>query len=528
MTIGFVMRAIFLTWLSILLGASALAVGCLSADQVELVIVSTEPVAGAPAPDALRVRIFEVATGEQVISQTVNSAEGSLAGLGALRTGVTYALAFEAQYASGTCAADRAVGVSLPFVHRDGGYSIPIQVGCADEFGRTLSQPIEARLAAGLETAVDGSVVLAGGVPDIELRTDNLEVTETVPLVERYAPFAGGFSASGTMLTARAFPALQAVPQGGVAVLGGVVPGLPACEATVELIVGSASTATGSLGTPRCFADAVLLPAVSRLVVGGGSNFPAIRLADFEAFDLDAQPLPDSGIQGLVYREAPRFVALGDSQTMLAIGGVDAASGGPVVEAVHFGDKCPQGEAPCTFRVPAVGLDQQGLIATAATYVECPEGGGTVYITGGITGAGDTNRALDQILCIRQEADPAEMRVVRAGTLPEPRARHEMVVVRGTSPRLLIVGGGRTTSITSNLLDDALLVPVDPCACVESSPQVLERIPIPFTGSAVFHQLTTLQDGSVLLVGGARIFNEQGAVRYQALGEAALFVPEIP
>jgi hypothetical protein len=527
MKTGSVMRASFLTWLSILLGAPALAAGCLAADQVELVVVSTEPVAGAPAPDALRVRIFEVETREQVVSQTVNSVEGSLAGLGALRTGVTYALAFEAQYASGTCADDRAVGVSMPFVHREGGYAIPIQVGCADEFGRTLSQPIQARLAAGLETAVDGSAVLAGGVPNIELRTD-LEVTEVVSLVERYAPFAGGFAASGSMLTARAFPALQAVPQGGVAVFGGVVPGLPACEATIELIVGSASTATGSLTTSRCFADATLLPAVSRLVVGGGSSFPAIRLADFEAHDLDAQPLPDNEIEGLVHREAPRFVALGDGQTMLSIGGVDAASGGPIVEGVHFGDLCPQEEAPCTFRIPAPGLDEQGLTSTAATYVECPTGGGTVYITGGIAGAGDANRALEQILCIRELPDPSEMRVVRAGTLPEPRARHEMVVVRGTPPRLLIVGGGRTTSITSNLLDDALLVPVDPCACVESSPQVLERIPLPFTGSAVFHQLTTLHDGSVLLVGGARIFNEQGTVRYQALGEAALFVPEVP
>jgi len=521
------MRALLFTWLSILLGASVLAAGCLSADQVELVIVSTEPVAGAPAPDSIRVRIFEVETGQQVVSQTVTSMEGSLAGLGALRTGVTYALAFEAQYASGTCADDRAVGVSLPFVHQDGGYSIPIQVGCVDELGRTLSQPIEARLAAGLETAVDGSAVLAGGVPNIELRTD-LEVTEAISLVERYAPFAGGFTEAGSMLTARAFPALQAVPEGGVAVFGGVVPGFPACEATVELIVGSASTATGSLGTPRCFADAELLPGVSRLLVGGGSNFPSIRLADFEAFDLDAQPLPDGGIEGLVYREAPRFVPLGDGRTMLAIGGVDPAAAGPVVEAVHFGNDCPQGEASCTFRVPAAGLDQQGLIATAASYVECPAGGGAVFITGGITGAGDANRALDQILCIREESDPSEMRVVRAGTLPEPRARHEMVVVRGTSPRLLIVGGGRTTSITSGLLDDALLVPVDPCDCVEASPQVLKRIPLPFTGSAVFHQLTTLQDGSVLLVGGARIFNEQGVVRYQALGEAALFVPEIP
>jgi X-X-X-Leu-X-X-Gly heptad repeat protein len=129
MKIGSVMRAIFLTSLSVLLGASALAAGCLSADQVELVIVSTEPVAGAPAP--------------------------------------------------GTCAEDRAVGVSLPFVHREGGYSIPIQVGCADELGRTLSQPIEARLAAGLETAADGTAVLAGGVPSIALRT-NVEVTELI------------------------------------------------------------------------------------------------------------------------------------------------------------------------------------------------------------------------------------------------------------------------------------------------------------------------------------------------------------
>jgi hypothetical protein len=124
MKIGSVMRAIFLAWLSVLLGASALAAGCLSAGQVELVIVSTEPVAGAPAP--------------------------------------------------GICAGDRAVGVSLPFVHREGGYSIPIQVGCVDELGRTPSQPIEARLAA----------VLAGGVRSIELRS-NLEVTE--PIVDMNA-----------------------------------------------------------------------------------------------------------------------------------------------------------------------------------------------------------------------------------------------------------------------------------------------------------------------------------------------------
>jgi hypothetical protein len=72
MKIGSVMRAIFLTWLSVLLGASALAAGCLSADQVELVIVSTEPVAGAPAPDAIHVRIFEVETGQPASSPTAH------------------------------------------------------------------------------------------------------------------------------------------------------------------------------------------------------------------------------------------------------------------------------------------------------------------------------------------------------------------------------------------------------------------------------------------------------------------------
>lgn len=518
------MRDIFLSWLLL---ASVVAAGCLSADQVELVIVSTEPVAGAPAPDTLRIRIFEVASGEQVVSQTVTSADGNLAGLGALQNGVAYLLAFEARFAAGTCADDRAVGVSMPFVHRAGGYSIPIQVGCADEFGRTTSQPIEPRLAAGLETAIDGTALLVGGTPNLVLRNPP-EVTETVGLVERYAPFAGGFTASGDMLTARAYPALQAVPQGGVAVFGGIVPGIPACEATIELIVGSASTAKESLSARRCFADAALLPAVSRLIVGGDSNVPAIRFADFEVFDSEAETSTDERLEGLVYREAPRFVALGDGETMLAVGGVDAASGGPVVEAVHFGSRCPQGGPPCTIPVPAASLDAQGLTFMAASYLECPTGGGTVYITGGITGTGDSSRALDQILCIREDQSLAEMRIVRAGTLPEPRARHEMVVVRGSSARLLIVGGGRTTSITSDLLDDALLVPVDPCACVESSPQVLERIPLPFTGSAVLHQLTTLQDGSALLVGGARIFNEEGTIRYQALGEAALFVPEIP
>lgn len=326
------------------------------------------------------------------------------------------------------------------------------------------------------------------------------------------------------MVTGRAFPTLQAVPEGGVAVFGGALEGLPTCEATIELIVGSASTAKGSLSQRRCFADAALLPNAGRIVVGGGASTSAMRATDFEAYDVEVKGT-ESEIEGLVFREAPRFVALGNGETMLAVGGMDG--GRPLVEAVHYGAGCPGGATPCTFPIPAPGLDQQGLMFTAAAYAECPTGGGTVYITGGTTGSGTTDRALDQILCVREEETPADLRLVRAGTLPEPRARHEMVVVRGPSPRLLIVGGGQTPSPINNLLEDALLVPIDPCACIESSPQVLERIPLPFTGSAVLHQLAPLPDGSVLLVGGARIFIDAEGPAYEALGEAALFIPEI-
>ena len=523
------MRTILLSCLStIWLGATVLVGGCLSADQIDLVIISTEPIAGAPSPQALHVRVFDAVTQELVVSQTAQSAGGVLAGLGALREGKEYVLTLEARFGAGTCADDRAVGVSTPFVHRAGGYSIPIQVGCADEFGRTVSQPHVARLAAGLETAVDGTVVLAGGVPQLAL-SDPLEVMDVVDVIERYDPSTGAFAEAGKMLTARAFPALQALPQGGVAVFGGLVPGLPLCERTIELIVGSASTVKGPLSQRRCLADVALLPAVGRLVVGGGADTPTMREADFEAYDLQAETQTDSAIEGRVYRSGPRFVALRNGETMLAIGGVSAAASRPLVEAVHFGAGCPGGKAPCTFPIPAPGLDQQGLTSTAAAYAECPSGGGTVYITGGITGSGDTARALDQILCVHEGENLADLRVVRAGTLPEPRARHEMVIVRGATTRLLIVGGGQTASITSDLLEDALLVPIDPCACVERSPQVLKRIPLPLTGSAVLHQLAVLRDGSVLLVGGARIFSEgQGTSRYEALGEAALFVPELP
>ncbi|MDH3201649.1 MAG: hypothetical protein OEM15_12220 [Myxococcales bacterium] len=523
------MKTILLSSLSTLwLGAAVLVSGCLSADQIELVIISTEPIAGAPSPQTLRVRIFDAATGEQVVAQTADSADGPLAGLNALREGAAYVLALEALFGAGTCADDRAVGISTPFIHQRESYAIPIQVGCADEFGRTLSQPNVARLAAGLETAADGTAVLAGGVPRVELRADAFLVADVVEVIERYDPLAGGFTESGTMVTGRAFPALQAVPEGGVAVFGGVLEGVPQCEATIELIVGSASTAKGSLSQRRCFPDAALLPNAARIVVGGSAVPPALRATDFEAYDVEAEQQTDSGIEGLVFREAPRFVALGNGETMLAIGSVDPEAGGPVVEAVHFGGGCPGGKAPCTFPIPAPGLDQRGLTSTAAAYAECPTGGGTVYVTGGITGGGDGSRTLDQILCVREEENVMDLRLVQAGTLPEPRARHEMVVVRGPSPRLLIVGGGQTPSITNNLLEDALLVPIDPCACVESSPQVLERIPLPFTGSAVLHQLAPLPDGSVLLVGGARIFTDgEGPPRYEALGEAALFVPEI-
>ena len=518
------MKTILLSSLAtIWLGSGVVVSGCLSADQIELVITSTEPISGAPPPQALHVRVFDVETGEQIVDRTVNSADGPLAGLGALREGGAYVLALEALFSAGTCADDRAVGVSTPFIHQGGAYQIPIQVGCADEFGRTVSQPTVARLAAGLETAADGTAVLAGGIPRFELREDRF-VANVINVVERYDPFSGSFIESGTMVTGRAFPALQAVPEGGVAVFGGALEGLPTCEATIELIVGSASTAKGSLSHPRCLADAALLPNAGRIVVGGDANADAVRAADFEAYDVEAQDQTENEIEGRVFREAPRFVALGNGETMLAVGGVDG--GRPLVEAVHYGAGCP-GATPCTFPIPAPGLDQQGLMLTAAAYAECPTGGGTVYIAGGTTGSGTTNRALDQILCVREEENVADLRLVRAGTLPEPRARHEMVVVRGPSPRLLIVGGGQTPNPTSNLLDDALLVPIDPCACIESSPQVLERIPLPFTGSAVLHQLAPLPDGSVLLVGGARIFVNDGVATYEALGEAALFVPEI-
>jgi hypothetical protein len=500
--------------------------GCLSADRVELVIVGTEPIEGAPPPTALRARIIEAETGNLVVENTVESGDGSLGGLGALRGGVGYVLALEAFFGSGICADDRAVGVSMPFVHQAGSYSIPIQVGCADEFGRTVSQPIEARLAPGLETAADGTAVLAGGAESVALRVDNPEITGVVGLIERYMPFGGGFIESGSLVTARAYPALQAVPEGGVAVFGGVLPGIPACEQTIELIVGAASTAKGPLSHLRCEPDATLLSAIPGVMVGGGSNAPAMRSADFEVFDLEAEASSGQQIAGQAYRRAPRLIALGDGETALAIGGTPGA---PAVEAVHLGDRCPGSTAaPCTFPIPAEGLDPRGLESMAAAYAECPSGGGAVYITGGIVGDGDSRRALDQILCVREETNLATMRVVQAGTLPEPRARHEMAVVRGSSPRLLLVGGGETTSITNNLFEDALLVPVDPCTCDELSPQVLERLPLPLTGAAVLHRLTTLQDGSVLLVGGVRIFNDAEGPRYEALGEAALFVPEIP
>ncbi len=512
------------------LGAAvSMSSGCLSADRVELIIVGTEPISGAPPPTLLRVRIVEAETGALVVDNTVQSADGSLAGLGALQAGTSYVLALEALYGSGICADDRAVGASTPFVHRSGSYSIPIQVGCADEFGRTVSQPIEARLAPGLETAADGTAVLAGGTPRVELRTNDVEISEVVELIERYVPFGGGFVASGTMVTARAYPALQAVPEGGVAVFGGVLPGVPPCEATIELIVGGASTAKGPLSFARCIPDATLLPSASRLVVGGFSDAPAQRFSDFASYDLDADAASGEDIAGLVYRRTPRLVALGDGETVVAVGGVQPTLGGPVVEAVHFGDRCPDGlQPPCAFRIPTPGLDPRGLDGMAATYAECPSGGGAVFITGGITGGGDTRRVLDQILCVREQNDLASMVVVQAGTLPEPRSAHEMVVVRGESPRLLLVGGGQTTSVTNDLLEDALLVPVDPCTCAEISPQVLKRIPLPLTGSAVLHRITTLQDGSVLLVGGARIFNDEEGPRYEALGEAALMIPEIP
>jgi N-acetylneuraminic acid mutarotase len=125
----------------------------------------------------------------------------------------------------------------------------------------------------------DGEVLVAGGA---ENHNDNPAFNSA----ELYNPSTGVWSATGSMIGARAWHNATLLPSGKVLVAGGWNNGDNLSSAEIYDPATRAWTATGSLTTPRQGGDATLLLDGRVLVAGGaGENPPTYTLASAEIYD---------------------------------------------------------------------------------------------------------------------------------------------------------------------------------------------------------------------------------------------------
>lgn len=510
--------------------AAMLLCGACSQPRIDVQLVHSRSLVPADAFDRLTLRITEAEGGRVVHEGSVDKAAladaATLFDADALRDGEPYVLTVVADAPRACRTRGRAVGRSLPFTHREEGYTVGVQVGCADELSTTRRRPSIARLGHRLVTASDGEAVLVGGAGTFLLNgggSHPLGLEDITPVVERYDPRTGQFLPAGSLVTARALPAVVPLAGGDVAVFGGVTEVYPYCESGTELSIGLSTVHGPPLAHGRCFPSGVHLTEADRVVVLGGSADVAAREADGEVFDGAVSESLGGAVSGRTYRAMPELVPLAGGRRALIVGGAPAADPGHVF-AVAAADGACEGEV-CIEAVGEPASLGAGLVDAAAAHVPCASGGGAVYVLGGQSGAEGTHVARDEVWCYRDEPGVTG-EVVPAGTLPAKRTKAVAVAVDGLDGghALLLIGGTADDSTGNGApYEDALLAPVDGCRCTTLGPSAFERLSLPFDGFAIMHDATRLPDGSVLIVGGLRL-REMG--RVEASGEAALFIPD--
>lgn len=422
------------------------------------------------------------------------------------------------------CRLGRVVGRTPPFVLHEGAASVALMLGCADELAIAPDGPTFGRLAHVLVTDVDGRAVLVGGATRAEPSETDLGWRELPVVSELWDPSVARFVPGATTFEPRVLPGTLALPDGSIALVGGLTEGSFGCTTSIERLVGSSSVVGGPLALPRCAPAAVYLPAADRaLVVGGAFGSPLDRTTDAELWDATLQTQIAGGLAATSFRGFGRAVPLRDgASALLAIGN---PGGAPAVEVARLSGEC--GAAVC-FEPVAGGPDPARAWSDAtATWVSCARGGGAVYLVGGQLQTGDQpQEAIGDAWCFLDVPDDVPA-LYAAGALPAPRSGH-VTVALGAAPgaqRLLVIGGSPQGDALP--YSDALLVPVDGCTCAPLEPGSTVAIPVPFVGYPMLSAATILPDSSVLLVGGARFSSGTAGISIEATGEAAVFVPDV-
>lgn len=497
--------------------------------------------------DDLRIGFFRVGqTAPDVdLSPDAEMRDGQtdLASSAGLTVGETYEVRVVGT--SSNCLRDpqRVVGRSLPFEHRAETYEVVVQIGCADEFQPTAGPPVHARIDHRVVPLPDGSALVIGGATS-QPGDGAPESMNAVTAVERYDPRTGTFEEIGETTLGRVQSgAIYLEATGEVAVAGGWSTST-LCNGTTEVVWPSPRVGPRLLAS-RCAPELVAF-GEDVLAIGSALDFEVTLGAGEPTHERLPGDLGAAGsplTPGGALRLSPRVGSFSGGALIgglrYRINAMDMLESEVETSFERLVPNC--GFGPCT---QAVGLLADEFPAFYSSYamvgLECPSGGATVYVMGGVavepvepvracddlTPCGEGQNCNAGVCFAAQTHDgmycyaTATGVIERVGALETSIAFPELVALEGedVQRRLLLTGSDVSRP------DSSFAVPIVADACTCRRPNESAPVDLPPGARAQRHAAAVLADGSVLLVGGLdpdQTTEDAVAARY-----ATILVPE--
>jgi N-acetylneuraminic acid mutarotase len=347
----------------------------------------------------------------------------------------------------------------------------------------------------------NGKVLLVGG----QNAKANFLVSsgpQALGSAELYDPTNGTFTATGSLITPRAYHTATLLQNGQVLIAGGADQNGNALSLAeiYDPTTGSFSGAPDIMNAPRVDPTATLLTDGRVLLTGGlGGGTAPVATASAEVYDPVAGKFISAGIMS-----SARF---GHTATILANGQVLVAGGSPALGVFTNPNASADVFDPLALTFIPTGSLQIARINHSATLLA----DGTVLIAGGFPPGDPEDDEPASTTPAAEIYDPAMGTFTPTGSMNEPRQGHGAVLL---SNGLVLVAGGDSNQAYSGMLSQASAELYDPSSGEFTATGGLadDRGPDDSSNGVYFPGATTtlLSNGNVLLTGGVQTGISQG------------------